>query len=65
MIGTAPRLLSDLERRSRRDGDALIAQKERNRDGLPGLKLHAACRAIEIAIDGHSDAANLLPGRNQ
>ena len=28
--------------------------------GLSGLKLHAAGGAIEIGIDGHPDAADLL-----
>ena len=36
-------------------GPAFIAQKERNRDGLSGLELHAAGSAIEISIDGHPD----------
>ena len=30
-----------------------------------GLELHAAGRAIEITIDGHPDATDLLTSRNQ
>ena len=53
--GTAPRRLSGPERR--RAATATLSSLSRNATvtGLPGSKLHAAGRAIEIGVDGHPD----------
>ena len=33
--------------------------------GLPGSKLHAAGRAVELSVDGHPDRTDLLSRRHQ
>ena len=47
------RVLNDDAQRGR----ALVAQEERDRDGLVRLELHAAGRAIELAVDRPSRRA--------